>query len=217
MNKASRFILENLALRAAGLNKFPPYSLWRDREVNGINYGYLPTKASIVDSKDFDVTTMTDQELEDIVRTNALGRPMTAPLRLQKEESGATEWLLPMEPMISINGQNILTRRKVNKGKIRGSIKERWAQDDYTVTIEGILMSNDGSYPKDDIAKLRSFCEAGHIKVLSPLLEIFDISQIAIESWQIPFTSGLTNQNYTITAYSDDIYKLLLSRDDLKV
>jgi hypothetical protein len=185
--------------------------------VNGINYGYLPTKAAIVDSKDFDVTTMTDQELEDIVRTNALGRPMTAPLRLQLEQSGATEWLLPMEPMISINGQNILTRRKVNKGKIRGSIKERWAQDDYTVTIEGILMSNDGSYPKDDVTKLKSFCEAGHVKVLSPLLEIFDISQLAIESWQIPFTTGLTNQNYTITAYSDDIYKLLLSRDDLKV
>ena len=65
------------------------------------------------------------------------------------------------------------------------------------------------------MAKLRSFCEAGHVKALNPLLEIFGISQLAIESWDIPFTSGTINQNYTIQAYSDDIYKLLLSRDDL--
>ena len=53
------------------------------------------------------------------------------------------------------------------------------------------------------------------MKALNPLLEIFGISQLAIESWDIPFTSGTINQNYTIQAYSDDIYKLLLSRDDL--
>ena len=50
------------------------------------------------------------------------------------------------------------------------------------------------------------------MKVLCPLLEIFGITQIAIESWDIPFTSGTTNQNYEITAYSDDIYKLLIAR-----
>ncbi|WP_369503343.1 DUF6046 domain-containing protein [Segatella copri] len=117
--------------------------------------------------------------------------------------------------MISVNGQNILVRRNVSKGKIRGSIKERWTQDDYSVRIEGILMGMDGKYPEADVAKLRSFCEAGHVKALNPLLEIFGISQLAIESWDIPFTSGTINQNYTIQAYSDDIYKLLLSRDDL--
>jgi len=205
MSKTTRFILENLALRAKGLTKIPPYWLWHK---NG---------QAMVDSDEFDVKSMSDQELEDIIRTNVLGMPMTSPLRLQAEESGAAEWLLPMEPMISVNGQNILTRRHVNKGKVRGSIKERWAQDDYTVTIEGILMSKDGSYPKEDVGKLRSYCESGHVKALSPLLEIFDIRQLAIENWEIPFTSGLRNQNYTITAYSDDIYKLLLSRDDLKI
>ena len=53
------------------------------------------------------------------------------------------------------------------------------------------------------------------MKALCPLLEIFGISQLAIESWDIPFTTGRANQNYTIQAYSDDIYKLLLSREDL--
>ena len=215
MSTTTRFILQNLALRAMGLTKVPPYWLFRENNFHGVNLGYMSAAKTIPDSSGFDVETMSDAELEDVVRTNATGVPMVLPLRFQLEESGAQEWLFPMEPMISVNGQNILVRRNVSKGKIRGSIKERWTQDDYSVRIEGILMGMDGKYPEADVAKLRSFCEAGHVKALNPLLEIFGISQLAIESWDIPFTSGTINQNYTIQAYSDDIYKLLLSRDDL--
>ena len=213
--KTSRFILQNIALRAMGLTKVPPYWLFRENNFHGINTGYLGGK-TIADSSDiWDVEDLSDAELEEVVRTNALGVPMAMPLRFQLEESGAKEWLFPVEPMISLNGQNILVRRHVSKGTIKGSIKERWTQDDYTVRIEGILMSREGKYPEEDVTMLKNFCEAGHVKALCPLLEIFGISQLAIESWDIPFTTGLTNQNYTITAYSDDIYKLLLSRDDL--
>lgn len=215
MSTTNRFILQNLALRAMGLTKVPPYWLFRENNFHGVNLGYISAAKTIPDSSGFDVETMSDAELEEVVRTNATGVPMVLPLRFQLEESGAQEWLFPMEPMISVNGQNILVRRNVSKGKIRGSIKERWTQDDYSVRIEGILMGMDGKYPEADVAKLRSFCEAGHVKALNPLLEIFGISQLAIESWDIPFTSGTINQNYTIQAYSDDIYKLLLSRDDL--
>lgn len=217
MSTTNRFILQNLALRAMGLTKVPPYWLFRENNFHGVNLGYMSAAKTIPDSSGFDVETMSDAELEDVVRTNATGVPMVLPLRFQLEESGAQEWLFPMEPMICVNGQNILVRRNVSKGKIRGSIKERWTQDDYSVRIEGILMGMDGKYPEADVAKLRSFCEAGHVKALNPLLEIFGISQLAIESWDIPFTSGTINQNYTIQAYSDDIYKLLLSRDDLNV
>lgn len=215
MSTTNRFILQNLALRAMGLTKVPPYWLFRENNFHGVNLGYMSAAKTIPDSSGFDMETMSDAELEDVVRTNATGVPMVLPLRFQLEESGAQEWLFPMEPMISVNGQNILVRRNVSKGKIRGSIKERWTQDDYSVRIEGILMGMDGKYPEADVAKLRSFCEAGHVKALNPLLEIFGISQLAIESWDIPFTSGTINQNYTIQAYSDDIYKLLLGRDDL--
>ena len=204
-----------MALRALGLTKMPPYWLFRENNVLGKNLGYLSAAKTIPDSSEFNVETMTDEELEDVVRTNARGIPMVLPLRFQLEESGSKEWLFPLEPMISLNGQNILTRRHVSKGTIKGSIKERWTQDDYTVRIEGLLMGEDGKYPEEDVSRLKAFCEAGHVKALNPLLEIFGISQLAIESWDIPFTSGTTNQNYTIQAYSDDIYKLLLSRDDL--
>lgn len=213
--KTNRFILQNMALRALGLTKMPPYWLFRENNVLGKNLGYLSAAKTIPDCSEFNVENMTDEELEDVVRTNARGIPMVLPLRFQLEESGSKEWLFPLEPMISLNGQNILTRRHVSKGNIKGSIKERWTQDDYTVRIEGLLMGEDGKYPEEDVSRLRTFCEAGHVKALNPLLEIFGISQLAIESWDIPFTSGTANQNYSIQAYSDDIYKLLLSRDDL--
>lgn len=210
----TRFLLENAALRAMGLTKVPPYWLFRENNFHGVNTGYIGGK-TLPDGSDFNVETMSDAELEDVVRTNARGVPMVMPLRFQLEEAGAEDWLFPVEPMVSVNGQNILVRRHVSKGSVKGSIKERWTQDDYTVRIEGVLMSEDGKYPSADVTRLKNFCEAGHVKVLCPLLEIFGISQLAIENWDIPFTSGATNQNYSITAYSDDIYKLLLSRDDL--
>lgn len=214
--KTSRFILQNIALRAMGLTKVPPYWLFRENNFFGKNLGYLHHGKTIEDSDDFSVIEdLSDAELEEVVRTNALGVPMVMPLRFQLEEPGSKEWLFPIEPMISLNGQNILVRRHVSKGTIKGSIKERWTQDDYTVRIEGILMSREGKYPEEDVTTLKEFCEAGHVEALCPLLEIFGITQLAIESWDIPFTTGVTNQNYTITAYSDDIYKLLLSRDDL--
>lgn len=196
----TRFLLENMALRVTG-GKVPPYWLMGKtvlREVDNNDFGGL--------------RGMTDEELEDIVRTNALGIPMVMPLSLRLDVEGAEEWLLPEEPMISITGQNIITRRHVSKGRLRGSIKERWTQDDYTVKVEGLLLGRDGRYPKNDVERLRRYCEAGKVKVLCPLLEIFGITQIAIENWNIPFTSGTTNQNYEITAYSDDIYKLLIAR-----
>ena len=197
----TRFLLENMALRVTG-GKVPPYWLMGK------------TVLREVDNNDFSgLRGMTDEELEDIVRTNALGIPMVMPLSLRLDVEGAEEWLLPEEPMISITGQNIITRWHVSKGRLRGSIKERWTQDDYTVKVEGLLLGRDGRYPKNDVERLRRYCEAGKVKVLCPLLEIFGITQIAIESWDIPFTSGTTNQNYEITAYSDDIYKLLIARD----
>lgn len=205
MNTATRFILENVALRTIG-GKVPPYWLFRKGEL------------SDVDSAEYaDIKRLSDEQLADVVRTNALGVPMQMPVRLKLEEPDAEEWLLPIEPMVSVTGQNIITRRRVNKGRVKGSIKERWTEDDYSVTIEGILMGTDGNYPTADVAKLRKFCEAGRVFIFNPLLEIFGISHMVLEKWDIPFTSGNENQNYTLSGYSDDIYKLLLSRDDLNI
>ena len=147
---------------------------------------------------------------------NANGVPMQCPLWMRLE--GEEWWLLPYEPIITINGKNVITKKQVAKGKVRGSIKERWSQDDYQISINGILMNPKGTgYPDEDVKALKRLCEAAKVQVMCPLFEIFSIDQIVIESFDFPFTSGPFNQAYTIGAVSDDIYKLLLREEDLKV
>lgn len=157
-----------------------------------------------------DIEAMTDEEYQDAIRYNALGVPMVFPLTLRIPKEGEREWLFPIEPMITITGKQIITKRQVAKGKARGSVKERWTQDDYTVKIEGVMMSQDGDYPEADVRQLRKFCEAGEVVATSPILELFGISRLVIENWEIPHTSGRANQNYILSCLSDDTYKLLL-------
>lgn len=197
----NRILLESLAKRF----KVPPYWLFNSSAIQEVDAGEFS-----------EFQHLSDEELADAVRTNALGVAMTHPLTLKMEEVGAQPWLLPVEPRISISGQNVLIKRRVNKGKLRGTIKERWMQDDYNISIEGILMGTRGEYPAEEAAKLRTICEAGQVQVMSPLLEVFGVSKIVIESWDMPFTAGTANQNYVIKAVSDDIYKLLLTKNDIR-
>lgn len=193
-----RFILEQMVRQL----KFPPYTL-----VNG--------QASIatVDGY-YDMSGFSDAQLADLLAANINGVPMVFPLSFSLE--GGPWWLLPFEPQVTIQGSNVLVKKQVSKGAVRGTIKERWAQGDFSINISGILMGSDGQYPSEDVKKLRSFCEAGKILVKSPQMELFSITQIVVEDWAIPFTAGQANQAYTINAVSDDIYKLLLRREDLK-
>lgn len=195
----TRFILENILARTIGL-KVPPYWLFNKTSINS------------VDSSTFDdFRKKTDEELAEDIRTNALGVPMLMPLEMSVDSGDW--WLLPVEPLVSVTGSNVLVKRQVSKGNVRGSIKERWTQDDYKVKISGILINNDkNAYPKEDVTKLKNFCESAKVNVRSPLFEIFSINQIVIENYDFPFTSGQDDQAYNIDAVSDDIYKLLLKR-----
>lgn len=198
----SKFILGNIAARTIGL-KVPPYWLFNQPVVTR------------QDPSEYDELMMLEEaELEDMVRTNALGVPMRFPLEISLVDQ-EDWWLVPIEPLITLTGRNIIVRRQVSKGKIRGSIKERWTQDDYQAKIEGALMDlKRDDYPRDDVQKLRNFCEAAKLKVRCPLFEIFSINQIVVESYDFPFTKGIQNQQYTINAYSDDTYKLLLKNNN---
>lgn len=212
----TRFVLENIAARVLP-GKMPPYFLFGDTSVlqaehSGISF--LPD-AETASPDGYDFSEMSDGELADMVRTNALGIPMQMPLEIRTE--GGDWWMLPVEPMVSVSGKNVITKKQVSKGRVRGTIKERWTQDDYEISIEGILIDFEGAaYPTEDVKKLREFCEKASVEVSSPLFEIFSIDRMVIESYSFPFTSGPANQAYSISAVSDDIYRLLLKKEDLK-
>ena len=118
---------------------------------------------------------------------------------------------LPIDPMIGVDSKNIITRRYVARGSMRGSIKESWSQDDWSVAIEGLLIGTDDNKLIDQVFALRSiFSKAEALTVENYVLnKLFGIERIVVESYAFPHTKGLDNQIYQIKAYSDETYQLL--------
>lgn len=134
------------------------------------------------------------------------------------------EWFLfPYEPMINISGKNNIIRRNVakwnndNNGKLSGTIKERWSQDDYTITITGVLMGSlltgdvSDCYPISDFKRLADLLTTSkEIYVRCEPLQLLKINRIVVEDFSFPFTKGENVQAYEIKAYSDFSYNLLI-------
>lgn len=148
------------------------------------------------------------------------------PLSFSLQENGQ-RYLLPYEPMLNISGSNEVVKRKVSKvspgnsSANIGSIKERWGQDDYEVTITGVLigalLTGDVAdcYPIRDFEKLLSYLTAAQsLYVFSDPLEKLGIRRIVVESFRFPFTKGENVQAYEIKAVSDHKYDLFIPLTD---
>jgi hypothetical protein len=128
-------------------------------------------------------------------------------------------YYLPYEPMIDIIGGNTIIRRNIFKASsgLVGSVKERWNQKDYEITIRGFLIgeimkgSVEQCYPIKDFNKLKEYLTSGEsIEVFCPPLEMLSINRIIISDFSYPFTKGENVQAYEIKAYSDFSYNLLI-------
>ena len=142
------------------------------------------------------------------------GTMWQVPLRFSWDEENW--WNFPIDPVISISGGNTIVRQNCLKQpsdqhERRGSIKEVWGQNDYEIQIGGILSDADDEIPYDDLVKLRAFCEERKtVYVECDLFEPFNIQRIAIHSYEFQHTAGRGNQTFTIKAYSDDDFSLLI-------
>jgi hypothetical protein len=125
---------------------------------------------------------------------------------------GLDDFTFPIDPLISMGFRNIITRRTVAKGNKRGTIKERWTEDDVEISIVGIFINESGDYP-EEVDKLRVFFERhSAIDVECSLINNRGIESIAIEALELPFTKGINNQAFAIKAYSDDVFNLLIEK-----
>lgn len=159
-----------------------------------------------------------ESPIADKIESTIFSTPMAMPLKMKlKSENENAWWLLPVEPMISIGGKNIIVKRNVAKSKLRGSIKERWAQDDYTIEISGLFTTpNALVFPVADLQRLKAICEAKEpVDVLCPLFEPLGITRMVIEGYDLPFTKGIENQNWKLDCISDDDWDLLIKLDTI--
>ncbi|NIJ45063.1 hypothetical protein FHR24_001502 [Wenyingzhuangia heitensis] len=137
-------------------------------------------------------------------------------------DDGITWFMLPYEPLISVNGKNNITRRKVAKAKnLEGTVKEHWSRGDYDITITGVLLGDKEvgdvaeCFPKEDFESLKQCMTAAKsIQVKCEILQLSGINNIVIEDFSWPFTKGENVQAYEIKAYSDSSFKLLLDIED---
>lgn len=129
-----------------------------------------------------------------------------------KKLNEADIYYLPYEPMIDIQGGNTIIRRHIAKAPKTsvGTIKERWNQKDYEITIRGFLMGSiltgnvEDCYPIEDFNKLKEYMTAGEsIKVYNPILEMLDIHELVVSDFSYPFTKGENVQAYEIKCYSN--------------
>ena len=134
-----------------------------------------------------------------------------------EDESEDDGFVFPIDPQIAISGQNQIAKRPVLKNfgidKSRGTVKELWSTGDYSITISGMFISNDGQYPYNDVLALRNYCEARRpLCICAEVLQPFGIRRIVVDSLTLPHTNGMANQNYVIQATSDDDFELLVKQ-----
>lgn len=140
------------------------------------------------------------------------------PLSLKKIKE-TQSYTLPYEPIITITGKNnIVTRNIAKQGNIIGSIKERWSQEDYQITITGVLIGelltgkSESCFPMKDFQKLRSYLTAPEaLEVMCEPLQLLGINYLVIQDFTFPFTKGENVQAYEIKAISDFSHNLLIT------
>lgn len=132
-----------------------------------------------------------------------------APVTLRMESGYA--YTFPTDPLLAVNGKNVITRRYVAKGSLRGTVKESWSLDDFEITISGVLIGADAEELNGMVQELVDVCESGETLAVENewLNEGKRICHLVVESYSFPHTKGLTNQAYSLKCYSDDSINVL--------
>lgn len=127
-------------------------------------------------------------------KKTATGTYIIVPLRMSAVNDVVMHEF-PIEVMVKIQAKQRMIKRYTHHLSNKGSIKEQWGLDDYSIDIRGMLFSKEdelgmSDLVKENIKKLDEFLEEGLIKIDCPLLELFDIQYMAIESMNFPFDRG---------------------------
>lgn len=133
-----------------------------------------------------------------------------APLTLRTD--GGTVFNFPSDPVVSVQGKTIITRRNVAKGgTMHGTVKESWREDDWNVSIAAVLSYDTADDLNAAISALRQMCESGETLIVENrwLNDAFGVTRLVVESFDFQHTKGLCNQSVSLSCYSDDSYTLL--------
>lgn len=126
-----------------------------------------------------------------------------ASLALRREDGSA--YRFPIDPVIGVSGKNVIAKRQVSKGSQYGTVKESWSVDDWSVTVNGVLIGCDAEELNRQVSELVAVAESGEtLKIENEWLNRgIGVTQVVVESLSLPHTKGLTNQAYSLKLVSD--------------
>lgn len=161
----------------------------------------LPMRDIDHEDQDAEISTRWDNGADDEEVLSYLGTPVFTELTLFESE----ELNLQLQTVLLEVSQekNIITTSVQGRN---GTVKEYISDGDFRVIIRGALVGQDPYlYPEDQVRRLKDLCKLQKsIEVTSPLLQLFEIYNLVIQSYNFPQKEGFQNvQLFELSTLSD--------------
>lgn len=147
---------------------------------------------------------------------SALGTPVIIDLLFQsvtytdfnKNRQVTTDELRLQTVLCTVSRASIIIKTQI-QGR-SGTVKEYISKDDYSISINGIIVGENGQYPEAEALALQRIAEAPvPIPIVSRFLNALEIYNVVVEDYSMPQTAGgISKQDFTIMAISDEPLEL---------
>lgn len=193
---------EQMILRGLGLQILKPlvYRLVEPSPLGGAQREFPAQEAEIIES----LSTGADDEQV----TSYLGTPVFSDLTIKEDEQD--EGLNIQTVLFDVQQRkNIVTTTLQGRN---GTVKEYISDGDFEVTINGILVEPfSTAYPAGQLKQLMRYMRQGkELIAVSPFLQLFNIYNLVVLSYQMPQQIGFQNQQvFSINCISDEPIELI--------
>lgn len=131
------------------------------------------------------------------------------PTWLSASAQGAEKFLLQNAVMTITNRKKIVTTELINRG---GTVKEEISIGDWELTVKGLIVSNNRSYPEDEVQKLLNLYKKKSVLWVNnarTAMCMTDGERVIMTDLNLPTLSGYENiQPYEIKLLSDIEFEL---------
>ena len=141
--------------------------------------------------------------------STAKGVKSFMPTWLSASAQGTEKFLLQNAVMTITNRKKIVTTELINRG---GTVKEEISIGDWELTVKGLIVSNNKSYPEDEVQKLLNLYKKKSVLWVNnarTAMCMTDGERVIMTDLNLPTLSGYENiQPYEIKLLSDIEFEL---------
>lgn len=141
--------------------------------------------------------------------TTSRGVTAFMPTWLSASPQGADRFLLQNSMMTITNRKKIVTTELINRG---GTVKEEISIGDWELTVKGLIVSTNKSYPENEVAKLLSLYKSRSVLWLNNARTAMCMEngeRVIMTDLNLPALAGYENiQPYEIKLVSDVEFEL---------